>query len=225
LPNKNMDINTALFYVFSAVLLFASFRVITARSPVYAALFLVLSFFSAACVWMLLRAEFLAIALVLVYVGAVMVLFLFVVMMLDVGSEALREGFWAHFPVAALVGVVIVLEMAAVLLPGFRVIDAPLADAAALKLGNTKLLGIDVYTKYLYPLQIAAVLLLVAIIAAIALTLRKRKDSKYQNPSDQVRVRAADRVRIVRMKPLVEAADAVPAVPGAAASAAAGDKP
>jgi len=220
-----MDINTALFYVFSAVLLFASFRVITARSPVYAALFLVLSFFSAACVWMLLRAEFLAIALVLVYVGAVMVLFLFVVMMLDVGSEALREGFWAHFPVAALVGVVIVLEMAAVLLPGFRVIDAPLADAAALKLGNTKLLGIDVYTKYLYPLQIAAVLLLVAIIAAIALTLRKRKDSKYQNPSDQVRVRAADRVRIVQMKPLVEAADAVPAVPGAAASAAAGDKP
>ena len=220
-----MDINTALFYVFSAVLLFASFRVITARSPVYAALFLVLSFFSAACVWMLLRAEFLAIALVLVYVGAVMVLFLFVVMMLDVGSEALREGFWAHFPVAALVGVVIALEMAAVLLPGFRVIDAPLADAAALKLGNTKLLGIDVYTKYLYPLQIAAVLLLVAIIAAIALTLRKRKDSKYQNPSDQVRVRAADRVRIVQMKPLVEAADAVPAVPGAAASAAAGDKP
>jgi NADH-quinone oxidoreductase subunit J len=219
-----MDINTALFYVFSAVLLFASFRVITARSPVYAALFLVLSFFSAACVWMLLRAEFLAIALVLVYVGAVMVLFLFVVMMLDVGSEALREGFWAHFPVAALVGVVIVLEMAAVLLPGFRVIDAPLADAAALKLGNTKLLGIDVYTKYLYPLQIAAVLLLVAIIAAIALTLRKRKDSKYQNPSDQVRVRAVDRLRIVQMKPLVEAADAVPVVPGAAAAAAAGDK-
>ena len=220
-----MDINTALFYIFSGILLFASFRVITARSPVYAALYLVLAFFNAACVWILLRAEFLAIVLVLVYVGAVMVLFLFVVMMLDVGSEALREGFWAHFPVAALVGVVIVLEMAAVLLPGFRVIDAPLADAAALKLGNTKLLGIDVYTKYLYPLQIAAVLLLVAIIAAIALTLRKRKDSKYQNPSDQVRVRAADRVRIVQMKPLVEAADAVPAVPGAAASAAAGDKP
>ena len=199
-----MDINTALFYVFSAVLLFASFRVITARSPVYAALFLVLSFFSAACVWMLLRAEFLAIALVLVYVGAVMVLFLFVVMMLDVGSEALREGFWAHFPVAALVGVVIVLEMAAVLLPGFRVIDAPLADAAALKLGNTKLLGIDVYTKYLYPLQIAAVLLLVAIIAAIALTLRARKDSKHTDPSQQVRAKKADRVRIVKMKAEVE---------------------
>ncbi len=177
-----MDNNTALFYVFSAVLLFASFRVITARSPVYAALYLVLAFFSAACVWMLLRAEFLAIALVLVYVGAVMVLFLFVVMMLDINVDSLRAGFWKHFPVAALVGVVIALEMAAVLLPGFRLTDAPAADAAALKLGNTKLLGIEVYTHYLYPLQIAAVLLLVAIIAAIALTLRRRKDSKHTDP-------------------------------------------
>jgi NADH-quinone oxidoreductase subunit J len=217
-----MNIDTALFYVFSAILLFASFRVITARSPVYAALYLVLAFFNAACVWMLLRAEFLAIVLVLVYVGAVMVLFLFVVMMLDVGSEALREGFWKHFPVAALVGVVIALEMAAVLLPGFRLTDTPLAEAAAVKAGNTKLLGIEVYTHYLYPLQIAAVLLLVAIIAAIALTLRRRKDSKYQNPSEQVRVRAADRVRIIKMKPEVEAPapapDLVPATlsaPGA----------
>lgn len=218
-----MNIESSLFYVFSAVLLFAAFRVITARSPVYAALFLVLAFFSAACVWILLRAEFLAIALVLVYVGAVMVLFLFVVMMLDVGSEALREGFWTHFPAAALVGVVIALEMAAVLLPGFRLTDAPVADAAALKLGNTKLLGIDVYTRYLYPLQIAAVLLLVAIIAAIALTLRRRKDSRYQNPSDQVRVKAADRVRIVKMKAEVEPpapppAPAEPAAPVAAAT-------
>jgi NADH-quinone oxidoreductase subunit J len=210
--------NTALFYLFSAILLFASFRVITARSPVYAALFLVLAFFNAACVWMLLRAEFLAIVLVLVYVGAVMVLFLFVVMMLDVGSEALREGFWTHFPVAALVAVVIALEMAAVLLPGFRVTEVPAVEAAAMKLGNTKMLGIEVYTRYLYPLQIAAVLLLVAIIAAIALTLRQRKDSKYQNPSDQVRVRAADRMRLVKMKAEVElpaivpAAAAVPAV-------------
>jgi NADH-quinone oxidoreductase subunit J len=212
-----MDINTALFYVFSGVLLFASFRVITARSPVYAALFLVLAFFNAACVWMLLRAEFLAIVLVLVYVGAVMVLFLFVVMMLDVGSEELREGFWKHFPIAALVAVVIALEMAAVLLPGFRVTEAPIADAAALKLGNTKLLGIEVYTRYLYPLQIAAVLLLVAIIAAIALTLRRRKDSKYQNPSDQVRVRAADRMRLVKMDAFVEAPDPVPAADAAVA--------
>ena len=216
-----MDMNTALFYVFSVVLLFAAFRVITARSPVYAALFLVLAFFNAACIWMLLRAEFLAIVLVLVYVGAVMVLFLFVVMMLDVGSEALREGFWTHFPVAALVGVVIALEMAAVLLPGFRLTDAPVTDALALKAGNTKMLGIEVYTRYLYPLQIAAVLLLVAIIAAIALTLRQRKDSKYQNPSDQVRVRAADRVRIVQMKPEIEAPPAAPVV---AAVAPAGEK-
>ena len=198
-----MDINTALFYIFSGILLFAAFRVITARSTVHAALFLVLSFFSASCIWMLLRAEFLAIVLVLVYVGAVMVLFLFVVMMLDIGTEELREGFWKHFPIAALVGVVIALEMAAVLMPGFNVREAPLTDAAALKLGNTKMLGIEVYTRYLYPLQIAAVLLLVAIIAAIALTLRRRKDSKYQNPSDQVRVRAADRVRIVKMSPVV----------------------
>ena len=196
-----MDTNTALFYVFSAVLLLAAFRVITARSPVYAALFLVLAFFSAACVWILLRAEFLAIALVLVYVGAVMVLFLFVVMMLDVDVGSLRAGFWRHFPVAAVVGVVIALEMAAVLLPGFRLTDAPATSAAALKLGNTKVLGIEVYTRYLYPLQIAAVLLLVAIIAAISLTLRTRKDSRRNDPSEQVKAKKADRVRIVSMKP------------------------
>jgi len=204
---------TALFYIFSAVLLFASFRVITARSPVYAALYLVLAFFSAACVWMLLRAEFLAISLVLVYVGAVMVLFLFVVMMLDINVDAMREGFWKHFPVALLVGVVIALEMALVLIPGFSLSTAPMPDAAALKLGNTKLLGIDVYTRYLYPLQIAAVLLLVAIIAAIALTLRKRKDTKYTNPTEQVRARKADRLRIVRMKPTIELPAAPPVAP------------
>ncbi len=214
-----MNTTSALFYIFSAVLLLAAFRVITARSAVHSALFLVLAFFSAACVWMLLQAEFLAISLVLVYVGAVMVLFLFVVMMLDVNIEGLRDGFWKHFPVAALVGVVIALEMAAVLLPGFRLTDAPVTDAAALKMGNTKLLGIEIYTHYLYPLQIAAVLLLVAIVAAIALTLRKRKDSKGQNPSEQVRARKADRMRIVQMKPEVEH----PA-PAAVVSAAPGDK-
>jgi NADH-quinone oxidoreductase subunit J len=199
-----MDITTALFYVFSAILLFAAFRVITARSTVHAALYLVLAFFNAACVWMLLRAEFLAISLVLVYVGAVMVLFLFVVMMLDVEVAALREGFWTHFPVAGLVGVVIALEMALVLIPGFDVRAAPVPDAAALKLGNSKLLGIEIYTRYLYPLQIAAVLLLVAIIAAIALTLRRRKDSKYMDAGTQLRAKKADRVRIVKMKPTIE---------------------
>jgi len=196
-----MDTHTALFYLFSAVLLVAAFRVITARSAVYAALFLVLAFFSAACVWMLLRAEFLAIALVLVYVGAVMVLFLFVVMMLDVDLSALRAGFWRHFPVAAVVGVVIALEMAAVLLPGFRLTDAPQVSAAAAKLGNSKLLGIEVYTRYLYPLQIAAVLLLVAIVAAISLTHRARKDSKHLDPGEQVKAKKADRVRLVSLKP------------------------
>ncbi len=203
-----MTTATVLFYVFSFVLLFAAFRVITARSPVYAALYLVLAFFSASCVWILLRAEFLAIALVLVYVGAVMVLFLFVVMMLDVDTASLRVGFWKHFPVALLVGVVIALEMAAVLIPGFYVTEARPLSAAALKLGNTKLLGVEVYTSYLYPLQIAAVILLVAIIAAISLTLRARKDSKHMDPSEQVKVKKADRVRIVSMKPEAVAHDA-----------------
>jgi len=199
-----MNTTSALFYIFSAVLLFASFRVITSRSTVHATLFLVLAFFSASCIWMLLSAEFLAIVLVLVYVGAVMVLFLFVVMMLDINTDACREGFWKHFPLAGLIGVVIALEMALVLMRGHRQTDAPAATAAAIEAGNTKLLGIEIYTNYLYPLQIAAVLLLVAIIAAIALTLRKRKDSRYQNPSEQVKVRKADRLRIVPMKAVVD---------------------
>ena len=195
-----MNTTDVLFYVFSAVLLAAALRVITARSAVHSALFLVLAFFTAACIWMLLHAEFLAIALVLVYVGAVMVLFLFVVMMLDANADTIREGLWKHYPLPALVGVITALEMAAVLLPGFRGSDAVPATAAELKMGNTKLLGIEIYTQYLYPLQIAAVLLLVAIIAAIALTLRKRKDSKYLDPSQQVKARKADRMRIVDMK-------------------------
>ena len=198
---------TALFYVFSAVLLLAAFAVISARSTVHAALYLVLSFFSASCIWMLLRAEFLAIALVLVYVGAVMVLFLFVVMMLDINSDSLREGFFKHLPVAALVGALIALEMALVLMRGFQ-IEAPAVSAEVIEVGNTKLLGIEVYTKYLYPLQLAAVLLLVAIIAAIALTLRGRKDSKHMDPSEQVRVRKADRVRLIKMPPVIEAPSA-----------------
>ncbi|MBL8332162.1 MAG: NADH-quinone oxidoreductase subunit J [Rubrivivax sp.] len=199
-----MNTTTALFYVFSAVLLFASFRVITARNTVHAALFLVLAFFSASCVWMLLRAEFLAITLVLVYVGAVMVLFLFVVMMLDIRSDEFREGFWKHFPLAATVGVIIALEMAFVLMRGFQPRQAPVPDARALEMGNTKLLGIELYTNYLYPLQIAAVLLLVAIVAAIALTLRRRKDSRYLDPGEQVKARKADRVRLVKLPPVVD---------------------
>ena len=210
-----MNTTTALFYVFSAVLLGAAFGVITARSTVHAALYLVLSFFSAACIWMLLRAEFLAIALVLVYVGAVMVLFLFVVMMLDINADSLRRDFWRHFPLAALVGALIALEMMLVLRGGF---DLPLAkpfSAAELRLGNTKQLGVEIYTHYLYPLQLAAVLLLVAIIAAIALTLRARKDSKHTDASKQVRAKKADRVRLVKMAPVREQ-PSVPVPPAAA---------
>jgi NADH-quinone oxidoreductase subunit J len=208
-----MNSITALFYVFSAVLLLASFRVITARSTVHAALFLVLAFFSASCLWMLLRAEFLAITLVLVYVGAVMVLFLFVVMMLDINTDSLREGFWKHLPLAGLVGAVIALEMALVLMRGFKV-QAPVVVSKGVEVGNTKLLGIELYSNYLYPVQLAAVLLLVAIIAAIALTLRQRKDSRHMDPSEQVRAKKADRVRIIKMPAVVEA-PSLPAVSAA----------
>lgn len=206
-----MTTQTALFYIFSAVLLFAAFRVITARNPVHSALYLVLAFFQAATIWMLLRAEFLAIVLVLVYVGAVMVLFLFVVMMLDINIDRMRQGFWRYFPVAALVGVFIVLEMAAVLMQAFQIggqtaaaqvggqPSTPVAHALA-QLPNTNALGLVLYTHYLYPLEIAAVILLVAIIAAISLTLRRRKDTKTMQVSEQLKVRRQDRVRLVQMK-------------------------
>ena len=216
-----MTTTGALFYFFSAVLLFASFRVITAKSTVHSALFLVLAFANASVIWMLLKAEFLAITLVLVYVGAVMVLFLFVVMMLDLNSDDFREGFWKHMPLAGLIGAVIALEMALVLMGGFRLTEAPALDPQLAKLGNTRLLGIEIYTKYLYPVQLAAVLLLVAIIAAIALTLRKRKDTRAQNPSQQVLAKKADRLRVVKMDPVRD----LPAPPAApAAAAAAGEK-
>ncbi len=232
-------------------MLFASFRVITARNPVHAALYLVLAFFQASGIWMLLKAEFLSIALVLVYVGAVMVLFLFVVMMLDINIDSIRQGFWKHFPLAATVGAVIALELAAVLLGGFRIseprqplvaqvispaavtavasVDAAsaAADAASATLtaasapdvghvvvaqaSNTKALGILLYTEYLYPVQVAALILLVGLIAAIALTLRARKDSKFQNAGDQVRVKARDRVELVKM----DAVKPAPAAPAA----------
>lgn len=200
-----MDVKTGLFYVFSAVLLFAAFRVITARNPVHAVLFLVLAFFQASMIWMLLKAEFLSITLVLVYVGAVMVLFLFVVMMLDINVDSMRQGFWKHFPLAAVVGVLIALEMAAVLMGGFRVSEEPstagVLGQATAESSNTRELGKLLYSKYLYPLEIAAAILLVAMIAAIALTLRQRKDSKYVSGSDQVRVKSKDRMTVVKMAP------------------------
>lgn len=199
-----MDVKTGFFYVFAILLLLSAFRVITARNPVHAVLFLVLAFFQASGIWILLKAEFLAISLVLVYVGAVMALFLFVVMMLDINIDSIRQGFWKHFPVAGLIGAVIAVEMAFVLLRGFDSVDAkPMAPDVA-KLANTKALGIDLYTNYLFPVQIAAVILLVAIIAAIALTLRRRKDSHHQDPSQQVRVKKADRLRIIKVAAQVE---------------------
>ncbi len=214
-----MDVKTGLFYLFSAIMLFAAFRVITARNPVHAALYLVLAFFQASAVWLLLKAEFLAITLVLVYVGAVMVLFLFVVMMLDINMDTIRQGFWKHFPLAATVGALITLEMAAVLMGGFRVSDEPkvaqVAGQAATQLSNTRELGKLLYTQYLYPLEIAAVILLVAMIAAIALTLRSRKDSKHMDPSIQVRIKASDRLETVKLAPTRKAVAPLPADPAA----------
>ncbi len=217
-----MDVKTGFFYLFSVVLLFAAFRVITARNPVHAVLYLMLAFSQASGVWLLLRAEFLAIVLVLVYLGAVMVLFLFVVMMLDINIDSVRKGFWRHFPLAAFIGALIALEMAAVLMGGFRVSEeprmAPLTDAAGqvIAYSNSRELGRLLYTEYLYPLEVAAVILLVAMIAAIALTLRKRKDSKFIDPSSQVRVRAQDRLQIIKMA----ATRAEPSADAAAAAAA-----
>ena len=212
-----MEFKTALFYAFSTILVIAALKVITDKNPVHSALFLVLSFFSAAAIWMLLKAEFLAIVLVLVYVGAVMVLFLFVVMMLDINIDKMREGFWGYLPFAAVVGVLIVLEMAAVLLHAFWSPDQQI-PAAADAIGGTKALGLLIYTEYVYAFEIAAVILLLAIVAAVSLTLRKRKDSKYFDPAAAVKVKAKDRIRIVSMKSeSTRLADAVAAAAAAAA--------
>jgi NADH-quinone oxidoreductase subunit J len=187
----------ALFYLFSAVLLLSALRVITARNPVHAALFLVLAFFTAAALWLLLRAEFLALTLVVVYVGAVMVLFLFVVMMLDINIERVRAGFWRNVPLALVVGGIMVWEMIAVVAYRYWGTGTPAEPAPGYS--NTKALGRVLYTDYAYAFEIAAVVLLVAIIAAIALTLRRRKDSRAQEPGEQVRARREDRVRLVSM--------------------------
>jgi NADH-quinone oxidoreductase subunit J len=188
----------AVFYAFGAVLVLSGLAVITARNPVHGVLFLVLAFFTAAAIWLLLRAEFLAIALVVVYVGAVMVLFLFVVMMLDINLEKVREGFWRNLPLALVVGGIMVAEMVAILAGKYFDIVSRPAELPA-TYSNTKALGRILYTDYAYAFEIAAVILLVAIIAAISLTLRKRKDSRYQDPSEQVKARRAERVRLVSM--------------------------
>ena len=195
-----MTFQEFIFYFFAAILVFAALRVITAHNPVHAALFLVLAFCTCAGLWIQLEAEFLGIALVLVYVGAVMVLFLFVVMMLDINLEKLREGFWSYLPVGAIVALLLVAEMALVLAgPYFSLVEAPRPPASAAGYSNTKELGRLLYTDYVYPFELAAVILLVAIIAAIALTLRRRKHGKYIDPAEQVKVRREDRVRMVTM--------------------------
>jgi NADH-quinone oxidoreductase subunit J len=191
-----MTFATATFYIFAAILIFAALRVITTRNPVHAALWLVLCFFTASGLWILLKAEFLAITLVLVYVGAVMVLFLFVVMMLDVNFDSLRTNFRSYVPVGATVGLLVLVEMALVLIGSGVGGEAVPAEPEG---SNTKALGKLIYIDYVYPFEIAAVLLLVAIIAAIALTHRKRRDTKYQDPGQQVKVRREDRVRLLNL--------------------------
>ncbi|HNV88680.1 MAG TPA: NADH-quinone oxidoreductase subunit J [Methylotenera sp.] len=197
-----MVFTDVVFYTLAAILLFAGLRVITTRNPVHAALFLVLAFFTAAGIWLLLEAEFLAIALVLVYVGAVMVLFLFVVMMLDINIDKLREGFWEYLPMAGTIGLLMAVEMVMVL--GGKYFGATKAVSKPADYSNTAEIGRVLYTEYLLPFELASVVLLVAIVAAIVLTLRDRKDSKSMNPADQVLVKKQDRIRIVKMGAVVE---------------------
>ena len=199
-----MEFKTLLFCIFSVVTVIAALRVITARNPVHAVLFLVLAFFNVAALWMLLQAEFLALALIMVYVGAVMVLFLFVVMMLDINIERVRQGFWNNLPLGALIGLLMVGEMAVVLSGRyFGLANLPPQNLPA-NYSNTKELARVLYTDYAYPFEIASVILLVAIIAAVMLTLRRRKDTKAMQASDQVAVKSKDRMRLVKMAPEVE---------------------
>ena len=201
-----MTVQLAAFYVFAAITAAAALAVVTVRNPVYAVLCLVLTFFSTACLWLLLDAEFLAIALVLVYVGAVMVLFLFVVMMLDVHVDPLREGFARHLPVAIVAAAIMAVEMFALI--GIKrlgqVVDTP-DPAAAAGVSNLEWLGKLLFTDYLLPFEVASVILTVAIIAAIALTLRRRPGTKHQDAGRQVQVRREDRIRLVKMEPVLPA--------------------
>lgn len=194
-----MDFETALFYFLSAIMVVAALRVVTARNPVHAALFLVLTFFNASGLWLLLRAEFLAITLIVVYVGAVMVLFLFVVMMLDINLERLRQGFWSNLWLGGPIAVLMLIEMAAVLGVRSFGLEAMPSPADTAGVSNTRELGRLLYTEYVYPFELAAVILLVAMLAAIMLTLRRRKDTRRLDPAEQIAIRRKDRVRIVSM--------------------------
>lgn len=196
---------TVVFYIFAVVLLFAALRVVTARNPVHAVLYLVLAFFNSACLWMLIDAEFLAIALVLIYVGAVMVLFLFVVMMLNINFEALRKGFWRYLPLAGTLGVLMTVEMVMILNSSAAKVGFAKLPELAADYSNVRELGLLIYTEYLLPFELAAVVLVVAMIAAIALTLRRRENVRKQVPGEQVKVLRNDRLRIVKMQAEVEA--------------------
>ncbi len=195
-----MSFEHVVFYLFAIIMVFAAVRVITARNPVHAAMFLVLTFFTCSGIWLLLEAEFLAVTLVLVYVGAVMVLFLFVVMMLDVNVEPLREGFVKYLPVGLLVGAIMLVEMIVLITQRFfKSENYPAPVRADADYSNTEFLGRLLYDEYLFQFEIAAIILLVAIVAAIALTMRRRPDTKYQKPAEQVDVKKSDRLRVVQM--------------------------
>lgn len=193
-----MDFSTVVFFFLSAILIFAALRVITARNPVYAALHLMLAFFTTGGIWAMLQAEFLAIALIVVYVGAVMVLFLFVVMMLDINMDRIREGFWNYLPLGALLGLLMVLEMGLVL--GSKYFQVPIAEVAVpAGVSNTKEIGALLVTDYVFPFELSAIILLVGMIAAVVLTFRGVKKSKISNPNQQVFVKAKDRMRVLQM--------------------------
>ncbi|MFA9439472.1 NADH-quinone oxidoreductase subunit J [Uliginosibacterium sp. sgz301328] len=197
-----MEFSLFAFYAFAAVVLFAGIRVITSRNPVHAALYLVLAFFTTGCIWMLMHAEFLAIAIVLVYVGAVMVLFLFVVMMLDINLDRVREGFWQYLPVGLVVGLLMVAEMVVVLNGTYFKLDAaPPPGVPAASFSNTQELARELFTNYVYPFELASLILTLAMVAAVALTLRRRANTaRYMKPDEQIAVKAADRMRIVKMQ-------------------------
>lgn len=205
-----MEMTAILFWVFSLILIGASIRVITARSSVHAALALVLCFFQAAFIWMLLKAEFLSIALILVYVGAVMVLFLFVVMMLDLGSELVREGIKRYFLMGSVVASILVFEISAIVYRGFHIPLNSISSSWNIStIGQTKSLGLEMFTRYAFAVEVASVILLVAVVAAVSLTLRRRKDVKYNDPHKAIRTQAKDRVRIIKLQAVLDDSSAI----------------
>ena len=194
-----MEFKTFVFYFLSTILVFASLRVVTSRNPVHAALNLALAFFTASGVWVLLQAEFLAISLVLIYIGAVMVLFLFVVMMLDINIDRLREGFWSYLPLGAIIALLMVAEMALVLGGNYLDLFENVVPQSSAGASNVQAIGRLMFTEYVYPFELASVILLVGIVAAVALTLRDKRKSKSVSPSKQVFVKAKDRIRVLQM--------------------------